>query len=341
VIPQTQALQPIDGWQSQLRNVVTSAGRLLELLDLKAEDVGFSDQACRDFALKVPVAFVQRMQTGDPRDPLLLQVLASQEELVSAAGFGRDPVGETGGANPHKGIIHKYHGRVLLVVSSGCAINCRYCFRRHFPYADNQNSRQQWRDALGYIAADSHISEVILSGGDPLLASDSYLQELVAQIAAIPHVRRLRIHSRLPVVIPDRVTPQLMDAICQGSLQIVMVIHSNHANELDSAVGEAMAAMADRDITLLNQSVLLAGINDTTRGLAELSERLFAVGVLPYYLHLLDKVQGAAHFDVPENRARELMRDVSARLPGYLVPKLVREVAGARSKLGVPAAASD
>jgi len=334
-------IESADGWQNQLRNVITSAGQLLEILDLKAEDVGFSEQASRDFALKVPAAFVARMQAGDPRDPLLLQVLASQQELVSTAGFGRDPVGETGVANPHKGVIHKYHGRVLLVVSSGCAINCRYCFRRHFPYADNQNSRQEWHEALGYIAADTEISEVILSGGDPLLASDSYLQELVAQIAAIPHVRRLRIHSRLPVVIPERITPQLMDALCQGSLQTVMVIHSNHANELDSAVGGAMAAMAARDITLLNQSVLLAGINDNAEVLCGLSERLFAAGVLPYYLHLLDKVQGAAHFDVPQYRARELTRDITARLPGYLVPRLVREVAGARSKLGVPAAPSN
>jgi L-lysine 2,3-aminomutase len=336
VIPQTQAIESTFGWQSQLRNVITDAEELLERLGLGAEDVGFSAEACRDFALKVPVAFVQRMQTGDPRDPLLLQVLASQQELVSTAGFGRDPVGETGQANPHKGIIHKYHGRALLIVSSGCAVNCRYCFRRHFPYADNQNSRREWRDALAYIAADDEISEVILSGGDPLLASDSYLQELVAQIAAIPHVRRLRVHSRLPVVIPDRITPQLMGAICQGELQTVMVIHSNHANEIDSAVQAALVTMAERGITLLNQSVLLAGINDTAQTLYDLSERLFAAGVMPYYLHLLDKVQGAAHFDVPEHRARQLMGEITARLPGYLVPRLVREVAGASSKLGIP-----
>lgn len=340
MIPHAREIQSTDCWQTQLRNVITDLGELLNRLDIRAAKVDFSEQACREFSLKVPVAFVERMQPGNPRDPLLLQVLASQQELVTAAGYNRDPVGETGSANPHKGIIHKYHGRILLIVSSGCAVNCRYCFRRHFPYADNQNSRKEWRDALAYIEANADISEVILSGGDPLLASDNYLQELVSQIAAIPHVRRLRIHSRLPVVIPARITPKLMDAICQGSLQTVMVIHSNHANELDTAVQSAMAIMAKRGITLLNQSVLLAGVNDSADALYGLSERLFAVGVMPYYLHLLDKVQGAAHFDVTEPRARQLLGEITARLPGYLVPKLVREVAGADSKTGIAASRS-
>ena len=332
MIPKTLAIRPQDDWQSQLRNVVSSARELLDLLALQPADVNYADAACRDFALKVPRAFVGRMRIGDPTDPLLLQVLARADEMRVTAGFSEDPVGETGAANPTKGIIHKYHGRVLLIVSSGCAINCRYCFRRHFPYADNQNSRREWRETLAYIAANTDVSEVILSGGDPLLASDRYLDELVTSIATIGHVRRLRIHTRLPVVIPDRVTPGLLDAISRPHLQTVVVIHCNHANEIDASVDAALARLAGRGITLLNQAVLLAGINDTAPALTALSERLFAAGVMPYYLHLLDKVQGAAHFEVPEERARKLIGETGALLPGYLVPKLVREEAGAPSK---------
>ena len=335
MIPEILPLLPRDDWQSQLRSVISSAGELLEQLGLQPEDVGYSAAACADFALKVPQAFVRRMRPGDPRDPLLLQVLARSQELTETAGYGPDPLGEIGAANPVRGIIHKYHGRVLLIVSGGCAINCRYCFRRHFPYTENQNSRREWREALDYIRRDKDISEVILSGGDPLLASDDHLGELVTQIDAIGHVRRLRIHTRLPVVIPDRVTTGLVEAITGRNLQTVAVIHSNHANEIDTAVDAALARLSGSGITLLNQSVLLAGVNDDAAALTALSERLFAAGVLPYYLHLLDRVQGAAHFDVPEARARELLAGITATLPGYLVPKLVREVAGAPFKVAV------
>jgi EF-P beta-lysylation protein EpmB len=271
------------------------------------------------------------MRSGDPRDPLLLQVLARPQELDTAPGYLRDPVGDTAG-NPRPGIIQKYRGRALLIASGSCAVHCRYCFRRHFPYGANQNSRAGWRDALEYLADDPEISEVILSGGDPLVANDAQLAQLVAQVAAIGHVRRLRVHSRLPVVIPQRVTTGLLEAISHPRLQTVMVIHSNHANELDAGVRAAVAALARRGITTLNQAVLLAGVNDSVEGLAELSEALFATGVLPYYLHLLDPVQGAAHFDVPEARARALHAGLAARLPGYLVPRLVREVTGAPAK---------
>lgn len=320
-------------WQSELRDVITTAEELLAMLELSPADAGLSPDACRDFPLKVPRAFARRMQIRDPLDPLLLQVLASEQEVLATPGFSRDPVGETGGKNPVPGIIHKYHGRALLIVSGGCAIHCRYCFRRHFPYGANQNSRKEWQQALGYIARDPEISEVILSGGDPLVAGDDYLAELVAGIASIPHVRRLRVHTRLPVVIPSRVTDGLLDALCAESLQTVMVIHCNHAREMDREVDSAMARMRERGITLLNQAVLLAGINDTQQALTDLSERLFAAAVMPYYLHLLDKVQGAAHFDVPEKRARELHARITAALPGYLVPRLVREVAGAPAKV--------
>jgi EF-P beta-lysylation protein EpmB len=319
-------------WQSQLRGVITSRDGLLEELGLSEADVGSSAGAGADFPLKVPYGFMRRMRRGDPRDPLLLQVLSSRREVLDVPGFVSDPLAEDGDSIPRRGIIHKYHGRVLLIVSGACAVNCRYCFRRHFPYDENRNSREQWRDALQYIHADRTVEEVILSGGDPLVATDQQLRELVADIAAATHVKRLRIHSRLPVVIPERVTKGLLDALSHRELQTLMVVHCNHANEIDESVCRGFEALLDRRITVLNQAVLLRGVNDSLEAQVALSKALFAAGALPYYLHLLDKVHGAAHFDVPEVRARMLMDELAARLPGYLVPKLAREVAGASAK---------
>lgn len=328
-------LQSLPNWQHQLRDVITSRDELLAAVGLNAALMDPSDGACADFPLKVPRSFVRRMRHGDPRDPLLLQVLSTRQEMLDTPGYTRDPVGEGGATIPRRGIIHKYRGRVLLVVSGGCAVHCRYCFRRHFPYGDNQNSRQQWHEALDYIRADDTIDEVILSGGDPLVATDERLRELVEQIAAIGHVSRLRIHSRLPVVIPERVDDALLDAITHAALQTVMVIHCNHANEIDASVAGALGKLREHGITTLNQAVLLAGINDDLDSQVALCQRLFASGALPYYLHLLDKVQGAAHFDLPESEARTLLAGLTARLPGYMVPKLVREVPGTDSKVGI------
>ncbi len=330
--PEPQTIAGPDTWQSQLRDVVSSGGELLRLLELDAAAVGMSVDAAADFALKVPRDFVRRMRRGDPRDPLLLQVLASRSELLEVPGFDADPVGETGAANASPGVIRKYRGRALLIVSGGCAINCRYCFRRHFPYADNRVASSDWRNALAAIAADDSVNEVILSGGDPLMPGDAQLSALVDAIAAIPHVTRLRVHSRLPVVIPARVTDALVAAITRPRLDTVMVIHANHGNEIDAGVAAAAQRLRQAGITVLNQSVLLAGVNDSEEALVDLSEALLSAGVLPYYLHLLDKVRGAAHFDVAECRARELHRAIHARLPGYLVPKLVREEAGQPGK---------
>ncbi len=321
-----------DSWQSQLRDVVSSGRELLGLLDLEPALADLSTAAAEDFPLKVPRAFVRRMRRGDPADPLLRQVLASGSEVLEAPGFGTDPVGETGTVNARPGLLQKYHGRALLLVSGGCAVNCRYCFRRHFPYSDNRVNRLQWRDTLSAVHADESISEVILSGGDPLLPGDAQLAGLVDAIAEIPHVRRLRVHTRLPVVIPARVTEGLVEALARPGLDTVVVIHANHANEIDPEVAAAMGRLRQAGFTLLNQSVLLRGVNDTCESLAQLSERLFAAGVLPYYLHVLDKVAGAAHFDVPEEEAVDLWKALGARLPGYLVPKLVREIAGEPGK---------
>jgi EF-P beta-lysylation protein EpmB len=334
LIPLAMA-QPETDWHAALRNLVTSPEALCALLELSPDALGWSASAMQQFPLRVPRSFVARMRAGDARDPLLLQVLAGAQEMQQVPGFTADPNGETGSANPHPGIIHKYRGRVLLIVTGSCAIHCRYCFRRHFPYADNQNGRSDWPAALAYIAADDSISEVILSGGDPLMASDQQLAELVQQVAGIPHVQRLRVHTRLPVVIPERVTEGLLRALTPPRLNSTLVVHSNHANEIDTEVAAAFRRMRGADITLLNQTVLLAGINDTADAQVALSERLFTAGALPYYLHLLDRVSGAAHFEVDRAQALALHRAMAARLPGYLLPRLVQEVPGAPSKLDV------
>jgi EF-P beta-lysylation protein EpmB len=334
-MPDALPVHAIDDWQTQLQQAIGSVDKLLDRLQLRRDQVGYSSRAEDDFALKVPMAFVRRMKVGDPRDPLLLQVLARREETREVPGFSGNPVGESGEVIPRPGIIHKYEGRVLLVVTGACAIHCRYCFRSHFTYVDTRNSRLEWREALDYIRRNDSIHEVILSGGDPLVASDTLLGELAGQLGAIDHVSRLRIHSRLPVVLPDRVTPGLLDAICHPRLQTIMVVHCNHAREIDGSVSRAVAALRERGIAVLNQSVLLRGINDSVQSLVDLSEALFDAGILPYYLHLMDKVQGAAHFDLPEQAARKLMGDVAARLPGYLVPRLVKEESGAKAKTGL------
>ncbi len=330
--PEAHPITGPESWQQQLRDAVTKGEELLRLLQLEPSQVDWSTAATRDFALKVPRAFVRRMRAGDPRDPLLLQVLASGSELLEVPGYGADPVGETGAANSRPGLIRKYRGRALLIVAGACAVNCRYCFRRHFPYDENRVGRLQWQETLAAVAGDSSINEVILSGGDPLLPGDRQLSDLVDSIAAIPHVRRLRVHSRLPVVIPARVTARLVAALRRPGLDTVMVIHANHANEIDAEVIDAMARLRAAGITLLNQSVLLRGVNDSAAALVNLSEALFSAGVLPYYLHLLDRVAGAAHFDLPEAEAVALWKQASAQLPGYLLPKLVREIAGEPGK---------
>jgi len=271
------------------------------------------------------------MGPGDPTDPLLRQVLPLGEEALPAPGYVTDPLQEAE-HTPARGLIHKYAGRVLLITSPACAVNCRYCFRRHFPYGDNSPSRAQWEASLEHLRTDPSITEAILSGGDPLAASDRQLAWLVERLEAIPHLRRLRIHTRLPVVIPDRIDAALLDWLGKSRLQKVVVLHINHAQEIDPAVVDACARLKTAGVTLLNQSVLLRGVNDSVDALAALSERLFEAGVLPYYLHVLDPVAGAAHFDVPDGQARELVAGLREVLPGFLMPRLVREVPGEGSK---------
>jgi EF-P beta-lysylation protein EpmB len=282
------------------------------------------------FAQRVPLPFVDRMRKGDPQDPLLLQILPVAEENRNVEGYSQDPLGEHQSALP--GLLHKYQSRVLVMLATACAINCRYCFRREFPYANNQLSKSGWQDIIDYLEKHPEINEVILSGGDPLAVKDNYLEEFIAKIESVKHIKRLRIHSRLPVVIPQRVTTQLVEILSSSRLQCVFVTHINHPNEIDQQVKIAMQRLHHAGITLLNQTVLLKNINDDSGTLAELSECLFDINILPYYLHLLDKVSGAHHFDTDESRAIEIMNELQAKLAGFLVPKLVREEAGKPNK---------
>lgn len=323
-------------WQEQLADLVTELPDLLATLQLEAGQLhaaglDVSEAALRQFPLRVPRPYLARMKPGDVHDPLLLQVLPQASELLAVPGYVLDPLGEAP-ANKHSGLLHKYAGRVLLIATQSCAIHCRYCFRRHFPYADNRPGRAQWQESFDYIAADASVSEVILSGGDPLASSNTYLQWLIDNLLAIPHVTRLRIHTRLPIMLPARVDSALLQMLGRRRQQVVMVLHANHAQEFDADVDAACARLRTEGVLLLNQSVLLKGINDDADVLAALSERLLAAGVLPYYVHMPDKVQGTAHFDVSDSAAHELMQALHARLPGYLVPRLVREESGKPGK---------
>jgi EF-P beta-lysylation protein EpmB len=317
-------------WQELWRDAIRDPCELLDLVglshrgDLVAGDAGF--------AMRVPRGFVARMRMGDAQDPLLLQVLPQAAELGDVPGFTRDAVGDLAARAAH-GVLHKYEGRALLIATGSCAVNCRYCFRRHFPYAEETAAAGRWEDAVDLIRVDASIREVILSGGDPLSLSTTKLAELTDRLGAISHVKRLRIHTRLPIVLPERVDGELEAWLRHLRLQRVVVLHANHPNELDDGVAEACSRIAGTGATLLNQSVLLRGINDDADTLQALSERLFACGVLPYYLHQLDRVEGVAHFEVGDERAHALVDAIRTRLPGYLVPRLVREVAGAPSKM--------
>ena len=321
-------------WQQQLAQAITDPAILLKQLNINPERFPNYQGASEDFRLKVPQSYAAKMRKGDHQDPLLLQVMANGIELHTQPTFSADPVGDTK-TMPVPGLLHKYHGRVLLVTTGACAVHCRYCFRRHFPYNDNQPARQAWQPSLDYIARDNSISEVILSGGDPLVLNDSKLGELIHKIEQIPHVQRLRIHTRLPVVLPDRITDELMKTLLGRRLQLCLVIHSNHANEIGQAEAEKLTRLKTAGTTLLNQAVLLRGINDSAEAQIALCERLYEAGVLPYYLHLLDKVQGAAHFDSDMRRATQIMQQLNHTLPGYLVPRLVREIEGEKSKTAV------
>lgn len=336
-------LTATSSWQDELSSMITEPKVLFEKLQLDKRYLKAAEAASKIFPLKVTQSYLNRIKIKTLDDPLLQQVLPLAQEfnpedsafkLSGQQEYRDDPLNESA-FNPITGLIHKYHGRVLLIGSGQCAINCRYCFRRHFDYAANQPARQEWQNALNYILKNKDIDEVILSGGDPLVINDKYLSWLTQKIADIPHVQRLRIHSRLPVVLPRRITPELIDQLKNLRLDIVVVIHSNHAQEIDDKVATALTQLRNANITLLNQTVLLKGINNHSSTLIALNKKLFHYGVLPYYLHLLDKVTGAAHFDIERDAAIELHEELLEKLPGYLVPKLVQEIPSERSKTPV------
>ncbi len=320
-------------WRRALAAAVTDPAELLARLDLPAGLLPGARAAARRFGLRVPPAYLARIRPGDPADPLLRQVLPLGEECREVAGFGADPVGDLDAAQA-PGLLVKYEGRALLLTSPACALHCRYCFRREFPYAAQGAGRAARGAAVAALAGLPGVREVILSGGDPLSLDDTALAGLVEALDPVPHLTTLRLHTRLPVAVPERVTPELLEILSGSRLRCVVVIHCNHPREIDAEVRAALEALGTV-ATLLNQSVLLAGVNDGVDVLEGLSLDLFAAGVLPYYLHALDRVRGAAHFEVPRERALILMEGLRARLPGYLVPRLVEEIAAARSKAPV------
>ncbi|MBD8642784.1 EF-P beta-lysylation protein EpmB [Stenotrophomonas sp. CFBP 13724] len=318
-------------WQQLWRQAIRDPAELLSRLGLEPAALGVSEAALQQFAQRVPEGFVARMRHGDPHDPLLRQVLPIDAEMRQVPGFSLDAVGD-GAAKKATGVIQKYRGRALLVTTGSCAINCRYCFRRHFDYGTENAAKGGWQDAVRAIAEDPGIDEVILSGGDPLSLGTHKLVELTDALRAIPHLRRLRIHSRLPVVLPERVDDELVAWLGSLPWPLAFVIHANHANEFDASVDAALARLRAAGAHLLNQAVLLRGVNDSEDALAALSERSFAAGVMPYYLYQLDRVEGVAHFEVDDATAKALIAALTARLSGYLVPKLVRELPGDPSK---------
>jgi EF-P beta-lysylation protein EpmB len=321
----------VRSWQQQLAGSISDPAELLRELELDSGLVQSSKAAANQFSMRVPRGFVARMRKGDPNDPLLRQVLPLAAELIRVPGFTEDPVGDRL-AQCAPGVLHKYYGRVLLRITRACAIHCRYCFRRKTNNTKVHIGIKEWQQALNYMMSDTSLYEVILSGGDPLSLSDKRLSALLVELDSIPHIGRLRIHSRQPIVLPERVNDGLLMVLAQSRLQLVLVVHTNHPREIDNDVRTALSRLERIGVRLFNQSVLLRGVNDTAETLAELSESLFSAHVLPYYLHILDRVCGAAHYEVKEDEASGILQLLRRWLPGYLVPRLVREEPGHMSK---------
>lgn len=314
-----------------MRAAFRRAHDLAQYLQLPASCWQTGLAAADDFPLFVPREFAAKMQPGNPADPLLRQVLPIEQETFTTEGFTANPVGDHE-ATLTPGLLQKYHGRALMVTTGACAVHCRYCFRRHFPYGEGPKGIDAWSAALEAIHQDQTLHEILLSGGDPLTLTDTILRQLADKIAAARHIRRLRVHTRLPIMIPSRVNDSLLSWLTGTRLKPFMVIHANHPNELGSDVAEALARLSEANVPLLNQSVLLRGVNDNAETLIELSERLLDLNVMPYYLHQLDRVQGAAHFEVPKAEGLGILQTMRSRLPGYGVPRYVEEIAGDTGK---------
>ncbi|MCC9643104.1 EF-P beta-lysylation protein EpmB [Rhodopirellula sp. JC740] len=319
-------------WRHSMKRAIRSSSELRRHLNLPANDAENSIESDdHGFPVFVPLEFAARMKPGDPTDPLLRQVLPLPQEGVSVDGFSDDPVGDLNAAVA-PGLLHKYHGRALAITTGACGIHCRYCFRREFPYGQNTSRGNNLDAAIDYLSRNDSIEEVLLSGGDPLTLTDEVLDRLLTRLEAISHVKRLRWHTRMPIVIPSRVTMDWIDRMKRSRLTSWVVVHCNHANELDAITGDALMSLVDAGIPVLNQAVLLKDINDDADALEALSRRLIDLRVMPYYLHRLDRVRGAAHFEVDDDRGRELIRQLESRLPGFAVPRFVCEQAGEASK---------
>ena len=322
-----------DDWQKALARAIKTPEALAEHLGLALESLPALKGAHGAFPIKVTDYWLRLIERGNPDDPLLRQILPDAAELIEVDGYIADPVDDDA-AYRGNGVIQKYQGRALLITTGACAIHCRYCFRRHYPYDEN-SSLKHLNDVINLLTNDASISEAILSGGDPLSLSDRRLSELFDKLESIPHIKRIRLHTRTPVVLPQRITNGLIERLSSSRKSICIVLHANHPNEITQELAAVLAPLKNSGISLLNQSVLLKGINDSSVILSELSEKLFSVGVLPYYCHLLDPVQGAAHFDVEKLAAEQIEAELKATLSGYLVPKFVREVPHASSKVAL------
>ena len=319
-------------WQTQMSDLITAPKELLEVLQLSTDQLlSGAILASTQFKLRVPRAFVRKMEIGNPLDPLLLQVLPHHLELEEHEGFITDPLGEEQ-ANQIPGVLHKYKSRFLLTLTGACAVHCRYCFRRHFPYQENLPKNEDWLNIKSYLESHSEINEVILSGGDPLTLSNRKLAVWIERLETLKQIKILRIHSRVPIVIPERIDEELVSLLKNSRLRVILVVHSNHPAELDDLTCSKLSSLAKQNILVLNQAVLLKGVNDSAQILVDLSQRLFEAQIIPYYLHVLDKVKGAHHFDLGAKIIDQIYTEVLASLPGYLVPKLVREVAGENNK---------
>lgn len=335
ILTQNEIPWQSDEWQKQLSSSTRTVNEIFDRFSIDNSVKSGSERANEIFRARAPEGFLQQIQSGSMDDPLFRQIFPDGRELDESEGFVTDPLGESA-SNPVPGLLHKYEGRALIVLTSACAIHCRYCFRRHFPYEENRLSGAQWENLITHIKNDISIEEIILSGGDPLSLKTEQLREKLAPLLALPQISRLRIHSRLPVVLPERIDRKLLQWFDQIRQRIVLVVHANHSREMSDKFKCAMTALQSRKIMLLNQSVLLKGVNDHAATLADLSNRLFDCHVMPYYLHLLDKVAGSAHFDVPDSQAEKIYAQLLSTLPGYLVPKLVREVAHKKHKVPLP-----
>jgi len=328
----TQSPKPkqSEPWQQALKNLITDPESLLKSLNLTLSELSW--QIDKHFPLRVSQSFAQKMQKSNPKDPLLRQVLSTKEESLLTNGFVSDPLKETE-KNPIPGLLHKFKNRVLLTVTQACPVHCRYCFRRHFPYADNQLNKKHWPQIKQYLTQHTCIHEVVLSGGDPLMLTDVHLAHLLEMLSSIPHIKMIRFHTRMPVMIPERINTSLLNILKNQPQKLVMVYHINHANEICDGITRGVEQLKNIDCTVLNQSVLLKEVNDSIETLTQLCWSLFQSGILPYYIHLLDSVSGAQHFDVPVEKAKILEQALMAELPGYCVPKFVKEIPGKPSKI--------